>query len=164
MMKILSAGRESNMNKNGFTLVELLAVIVLIGLLIGIGIPGVNKISSNMKRKSLNTKIKLIEEAAILWGQDNKTRLSETKGCVNETTANNEEKTYSCKLVTIDLLLKDNYLDSDNNSGEYINPQTNSSMKNDCVAVYKKNNRVYAKYDKTKYEYAESAKKCIITT
>ena len=160
-MKILNAGRGSNMNKNGFTLVELLAVIVLIGLLIGIGIPGVNKISSNMKRKSLNTKIKLIEEAAILWGQDNKTRLSETQDCVNETT-NNEEKTYSCKLVTIDLLLKDNYLDSDNNSGEYINPQTNSSMKNDCVAVYKKNNMVYAKYDNSNYVYTESAKKCEI--
>lgn len=58
------------MNKKGFTLVEILAVLVLIGLLLGIAIPGINKISSNMKNKSYNKKVNLIESAAILWGQD----------------------------------------------------------------------------------------------
>ena len=129
------------MKKNGFTLVELLAVIVLIGLLIGVGIPGINKIKDNMNNKSLNTKIELIEEAATLWGQDNKTRLFETPKCVSD-----NENDYYCKLITVGYLLEENYLDSDNNSGDIINPKNNSSMKNDCVAVYKKNNRVYSVY------------------
>ena len=132
------------MNKKGFTLIELLSVLVLIGLLIGIGIPGINRISTNMKKKSYNTKVSLIEQAAVLWGQDNKTRLYKIKNCYQE---NNIE--YSCYNVTIEKLIEDNYLDSDNNSGEYNNPIDNSDMKSKCVYVYKKNNRVYAKFDKT---------------
>jgi len=57
-------------NKKGFTLIEILVVIVLVALLLGIGIPGVMKISQNMKKRSLNTKLDLVEQAAILYGQD----------------------------------------------------------------------------------------------
>ena len=49
------------MKKNGFTLVELLSVLVLISLLMGIAIPGINRISKNMKTKSYNEKKELIE-------------------------------------------------------------------------------------------------------
>ena len=37
------------MNKKGFTLVELLAVLVIMGIIITIALPSVFKISSNMK-------------------------------------------------------------------------------------------------------------------
>ena len=60
--------KRKNNRKKAFTLVELLIVIALIWLLIGIGIPGVMKISKKMKQKSLNTKIDLVEHVAILWG------------------------------------------------------------------------------------------------
>ena len=125
-------------NKKGFTLVELLSVIVLIGLLLGLAIPGIKKISSNMKKKSYNTKVKLVEQAAVLWGQDNKTRLNRNENCV--------DGKYSCYKIKIIDLIKDNYLDGDNNSIEFKNPIDNSDMSNSCVYVYKKNNRVYAKY------------------
>lgn len=133
------------MNKKGFTLVELLAVLVLISLLMGLAIPGINKISSNMKKRSFNEKVKLIESSAVLWGQDNKTRL-QTTSC------NIDDNKVPCYKIEIKELLNENYLDSDNNSGDIINPIDNSSMKDYCVYVYKENKRVYAQYQKDKDE------------
>ena len=127
------------MNKKGFTLVELLAVLVLISLLMGLAIPGINRISNNMKKKSYNQKIKLIESAAELWGQDNKTRLQADTDCSSEIS--------KCKKITIADLIKENYLDSDNNSGKYANPKNDKDMKDCIVFVYKQNKRVYAKFD-----------------
>ena len=127
------------MNKKGFTLVELLAVLVLISLLMGLAIPGINRISNNMKKKSYNQKIKLIESAAELWGQDNKTRLQADTDCPSEIS--------KCKKIKIDDLIKENYLDSDNNSGKYANPKNDEDMKECIVFVYKQNKRVYAKFD-----------------
>ena len=92
-----------------------------------------------MKKKSYNQKIKLVESAAELWGQDNKTRLQATTNCSSEIR--------QCKKVTIEDLITDNYLDSDNNSGNYINPKNDKDMKKCKVFVYKQNKRVYAKYD-----------------
>ena len=53
----------------------------------------------------------------------------------------------SCYKITVGSLIKDNYLDSDKNSGEYINPVDNSDMKNCKIFIYIENNRVYAELD-----------------
>lgn len=127
-------------NKKGFTLVELLSVVVLIGLLTGIGVPGVMRISENMKERSLNTKIDLIENAAVFWGQDNKSLLQSDKDCEIE-----GEKV-SCRKVLIGDLIDDDYLDGEDNSDKMTNPIDNTDMTKLCVYVYKKNNRVYAYY------------------
>lgn len=134
------------MNKKGFTLVELLSVIVLIGLLLGIGVPGVMRISKKMKERSFNTKKEQIEQAATLWGQDNRTRLSKSTCKVLESSV---EKEYPCYKISIKELIKEDYLDSENNNSEnieYKNPIDNKDIKEMCVYVYKKNKRVYAYY------------------
>lgn len=59
------------MKKNGFTLVELLAVIVLLALLMTIAVPSAFKLSSKVKNKAYLTKIDLIEQAANNYGQSN---------------------------------------------------------------------------------------------
>ena len=138
------------MNKKGFTLVEILSVLVLIGLLLGLAIPGINKISNNMKKKSYSKKVSLVESAAELWGQDNKTLLQSSSDCEIK----GGEKV-SCYKITVGSLIENNYLDSDKNSGEYISPLDNSDMKNQCVYVYKKNNRVYS------YFVGEDVKACV---
>lgn len=131
-------------DKKGLTLVELLAVIVLISLLLGLGIPGINRIRQNMNKKSLNTKVKLIEQAAVLWGQDNKTMLQKDD-CSD---VDNENK--KCYQIKIEELIIEDYLESEShNEIIYTNPETNKDMieKNCYVRVYKKNSRVYAMFD-----------------
>ena len=57
--------------KKGFTLVELLAVIVVLGLLMTIAIPAVLTVSNNVKKKSYETKIEMIENTAVSYGENN---------------------------------------------------------------------------------------------
>jgi len=129
------------MNKKGFTLVEILSTIVLIALLLGLGIPGVMKISDNMKKRAYNTKVDLIEQAGILWGQDNKTRLQSNNCTI-------ESENYKCKKITVEELIELDYLDSENQESiSYKNPETDIEMLYNYIYIYKKNNRVYAKYN-----------------
>lgn len=59
------------MNNRGFTLVELLAVIVILAIITGIGTFSVIAISNNTKTKMYCKKVKMMEEAAKMYGQDN---------------------------------------------------------------------------------------------
>lgn len=59
------------MKNKGFTLVELLAVLVLISLVMVIAIPGIFKMRDRMNEKTLNAKIESIESAAIMHVQNN---------------------------------------------------------------------------------------------
>lgn len=52
------------MNKKGFTLVEVLAVIVILSIIALIVFPEINKIMKNSKEKAYNTQIQSLEEAA----------------------------------------------------------------------------------------------------
>lgn len=58
-------------NKKGFTLVELLAVIVVLSLVMVIAIPAISKNTSDAKEAVLKTKVNLIVDDAVLFGQDN---------------------------------------------------------------------------------------------
>jgi prepilin-type N-terminal cleavage/methylation domain-containing protein len=62
---------DDKMKKNGFTLVELLAVLVILALLITIAVPNVISISQKIKKNMFCQKVTYIEAAAKLYGQDN---------------------------------------------------------------------------------------------
>ena len=97
-----------------------------------------------MKNKSYNTKVEIIEQAGILWGQDNKALLQSSGKC------SIEEKEYSCKKITIENLINEDYLESENQDNlEYKNPKDGSNMLKKCVYVYKKNNRVTSYYSES---------------
>ena len=59
------------MKKNGFTLVELLAVIVVLSLILVIAVPSVNKYIKQSKEKAYNTQISTITEAAQAYASAN---------------------------------------------------------------------------------------------
>ena len=130
-------------DKNGFTLVEILAVIVLISLILGLGIPSVIKLSKNMNKRASKTKIELVEEAALLWGNNNKSLLRKNECDI-------DGSGYDCYKVSIKSLIENEYLNSEKAEEiYYLSPTDNSDISHNCVYVYKKNNRIYAKYSET---------------
>ena len=58
-------------NNKGFTLVELLAVMVVLSLVMIIAIPAITKNTSSAKEAILKTKVNLIVDEAVIWGEDN---------------------------------------------------------------------------------------------
>ncbi len=62
-------------NKKGFTLVELLVVVCILAILMAIAVPGILKISGRMKERGLNSKLEAIEEAAVIYVQENSNQI-----------------------------------------------------------------------------------------
>lgn len=56
--------------KKGFTIPELLAVIVILGILVTISIASYNGISKSMKQKTLENKLRYYKEAAYEYASD----------------------------------------------------------------------------------------------
>lgn len=69
------------MNNKGFTLVELLAVIIILSLLALLASTSVSKIVKDSKTDLYDTQIKLIQSAAEAWGADNLYDLPEAGTC-----------------------------------------------------------------------------------
>lgn len=59
------------MKKNGFTLVEIIGVIVILSILMVIIIPNITKSSTSAKIQIYRTKMETIKNGAILYAQDN---------------------------------------------------------------------------------------------
>lgn len=131
-------------NKKGFTLVELLGVIIILGLVITISFTSINAVKKNSLKKLVETKENAIVQAAILYGQDNPNVL------VENSVTNDCQGNQYCAKLTVEFLIENNYVDSEyinNENGKYdmINDVTGESMSNQEVLVYRQNNRIYAK-------------------
>ena len=70
------------MSKKGFTLVELLAVIVILSLLAIITTTSVTKLVSDAKTDLSSTQIELIKSAAEIWGAKNMDKLPKANECL----------------------------------------------------------------------------------
>jgi len=138
------------MNKNGFTLVELLVVIVILAIVVVIAVPSVAGVNNLIKNNMLEKKGEIIEEAAILLGQDMKGSViaSEKK----------YKNNYPCKSIIISYLVP-NYLDKDNENeclkedstgtvGCIVDPSDNTKyLDKKEVIIYYKNKRIHAVVD-----------------
>ena len=92
------------MNKKGFTLVELLAVIAILGIVVTIGVVGIGNLTEKGKEKMLDEKIRFIEESATLYGED-------MRGAVINSVKKYQGR-YSCISIKVNDLVPE-YLDSD---------------------------------------------------
>lgn len=131
------------MKKNGFTLIEVLAVIVILSIIASIVTLNVVKVKNDSMKELLVTKKQNLETAAIVYGQENPDVLKD------KCEVDNYKSDY-CAMVTVATLINGKYFKSTetNASGEadLINNVTNKSMKNDKIQIYRKNNSIYAKY------------------
>ena len=136
------------MNKKGFTFVELLAVIVLIGIIIGISIPTIRYADRKFHEKAYKTKIELIKNAAQEYGDDNKEVIIYATGGSTYTDPATGGS-YPSITVTVQDLLNNGYItkDDDLKEEDILDPRTRTSMLNKSVIIYIKNNRAYAKID-----------------
>lgn len=145
------------MNK-GFTLVELMAVLVLIVIIATIGYAGITVVNNNIEKNLWNTTVEEIETGAVQYGQDNLSRLTST--CSNGKS--------NCLELTVEDLIERNYIDTDeyecekdsngnckeDNGGNIIytdreiitNNVTGEIVNDNIVFIYLENNRVYAEY------------------
>ena len=134
----------------GFTLIEILAVIVLISLIVIIAIPSVKSISTKSKRKLFDTKVKIVEEAVNLWGENN-ISCFETGCDVLSDCQEIENNTKKCK-TTFGLLAKNNIINYDDEVdgvSYVVNPIDSSNMNDYVIDVFldKKNNVITSELD-----------------
>lgn len=66
------------MKKNGFTLVEILAVLVILGVLVALTIPAYTSILTDVKRDNYNSKVTEMEIAANKYGEKIKDEVKDT--------------------------------------------------------------------------------------
>lgn len=135
------------MNKKGFTLIELLAVITLLAIIGGIATVSVIAVSSNIKKNMLEKKADMIEEAAILYGDDR----------IKSEVVNSTKKYsgYACKSIYVKVLIPD-YLKKDSDTcvvgsttnGCVVDPSDSENfLDNYEVILFYKNKKVRAIMD-----------------
>lgn len=134
-------------NKKGFTLVELLAVIIVLGLIMAVAIPSSITIGNKIKEKLLSDKLDFAEKAAVLWGQDNRSCFSGS-GCSEYPSTLNANCTLSGDLktcnITLEMLAKEQYYDYDSDD-KIENPKDSEKCLNNYIIklTYNKKNKSF---------------------
>ncbi len=121
--------------KKGFTLVELLAVIVLLALLATIAVPSAFTIGENIRKDMYCDKVEMIITDAERWGSNHLSQLNKSGTCY--------------KSMTILDLINEGVIKRETDEVGIENPYTGESMDNLVVGVYYKNNRAYAFLNET---------------
>ena len=134
------------MSKKGFTLVELLAVISVLAIVMVIVIPAVSNNSKTAKEGILKTKLDLIVDQSIIWGQDHINYFVNESAPLQECTTSDD--LVSCK-ISFDALAKEGYVKYDD--GEIISDpnKRRDNLNNEKIDIVydKKKNDVSATYD-----------------
>ena len=143
---LLWKGLRKMRSKKGFTLVELLAVISVLAIVMVIVIPAVSNNSKTAKEGILKTKLDLIVDQSIIWGQDHINYFVNESAPLQECTTSDD--LVSCK-ISFDALAKEGYVKYDD--GEIISDPTKrrDNLNNEKIDIVydKKKNDVSATYD-----------------
>lgn len=120
-------------NNKGFTLVELLAVIVVLSLVMIIAIPAISKNTRNAREAVLKTKVDLIINESVIWGEDNLNYfLTSNKGPLKSCT---EGSKITCEITFNDLAAA-GYIKYDNEEEKLItDPTKKKNSLNDEVIL-----------------------------
>lgn len=123
-------------NRKGFTLVELLAVLVILAVISTIAFPIVSDMIKDSEQRAYEQQIKTFQEAAKNWAADNSSLLIEIDD-------NDEMYNISC-YVTVSRLKEEGYLEA----VETIDPTDNTLMDSYVVSlVYEETESQYRSYN-----------------
>lgn len=125
--------------EKGFTLVELLAVIVILAILALIAIPNVSSLVRKSKTNMFCKKVESIEAAAKNYAQDNLSNLATS------------EKTTVANRIPLSFLVEKGYLNKDSKdcivgTNCVLDERSNTYLDNNYVEIYSENNRLYGRY------------------
>lgn len=118
--------------KRGFTLVELLGVIIILGLIVTMITPVIGNVIKNSRTKAYDSQVNTIETAAKEWGVENIDQLPDTDSD-------------DAKIIQLSDLISAGKLQN----SAIINPKTKDEMSG-CVAV-----TYNAEYQQYEYKYTE---------
>lgn len=145
------------MKKNGFTLVELISVIVILGLLIVVVMPAITTLLSDTNEKVYESKVKEIESAALEYGTLIKDDIK---------TSENQ-----CKKIPLSEMISRGLIMSESkNKDEIINPVDDSKMDGAvCLCYYMNTAELVTAYTENKNdvctkEYVEEIKEPVTQT
>ncbi len=137
------------MNEKGFTLVELLITIVIVGIVATLASYGAISVSNATKKNLLVAKQELILIAAEKMGEDK-------WSIINSTCTPDGQTVENCIIVSVAELIEEGYLSSSeecNGVPCMRNDVTGKSMNFDEIAIYKRNNRIETELILTSGEY-----------
>lgn len=126
------------MNKKGYTLVEIIAVIALIAVICGLFVLNFSRKNNNQLEENYNNEIKKMESAADTYVMTNKSS-NDSKYEIIKYTAANEEETFC--FITLDDLVDDGFLNQ-----IPINPKTNEEFEGVIKFTKLKDGAYYFKY------------------
>lgn len=121
-------------NKKGFTLIEILCVIVLIGILSVIATVSIVNLSSKSKNNLYCAKIELIENIAESYGIKYELELNNSNELYNG---------YKSLKIKVNTLVDAGKLEPDKGN-DVINPKDNTVMNDIDIILYLKNNQIKA--------------------
>ena len=124
------------MKKNGFSLVELLAVLVILGLLLVLLVPGYLQVYSSIRRTTLKNKISEINTAALKYGNLRKDDIKDS----------------TCIKTTVAYLIQNGYLVSEDKTKDAIyNPTNGEPLDGYIFICYSSNDLDLVSYYATEY-------------
>lgn len=150
------------MSKKGFTLVELLAVIVILGVVMTIGSISVATVRRKIDKNMFENKLEFVIAAGKEWGNDNKALVKSTgdggkvmtvddlitNGVLKTEELELADGTFSCGKPKNDVEVGKTYCYAITNNVD------GSVVNNLNIKIYMKHNRVYACIVSDDYNYA----------
>lgn len=145
------------MNRKGFSLVELLAVIVIVAILSVAAVPAVITISRNNKYNMFCKKVQTIERSAQAYGSDAFNYINEDNkidgnhDCVIKISGSANGKNH-CQVTSVRVLAEKGYVNfekagqKNNSETQVLDPRNSQSMLNEPVMIFIVNKRVHAQY------------------
>lgn len=121
------------MKNKGFTLVELLAVIIILGLISLVAVPAVSHLLKENKENAYESKKDMLLSQAKMYTKENRNYLYDSDKTYNG---------YVCNNITVQELINTGYInESKLKDGKVTDPRDNTSMNNLNIIIYIKSEK-----------------------